>query len=243
MLEVEQGTVFEFRGEKFFIDMSPTHRRKSDELAFTLVKSQNYISVYEELANTFRPASILELGIFQGGSYVLLDKLFEPLRMSAVDISPEPVAPLIRYLHRTPGRFAHFGVSQSDEPRLREIIKLDLMGTLDLVVDDASHTYEHSKRSFEVLFPLLSPNGLYVVEDWAWAHHRSYQAPDAPFAKLNALTSLLYEQIALMGSKSDISEIRILKNLYVIRKSAVAGVAPDNVWEGLMTRGRKILPI
>jgi hypothetical protein len=49
----------------------------------------------------FSPRSILELGIFQGGSYVLLDKLFRPRRMSAVEINQHPVAPLLRYVAAT----------------------------------------------------------------------------------------------------------------------------------------------
>jgi hypothetical protein len=41
---------------------------------------------------------------------------------------------------------------------------------LDLVIDDASHIYGPTKASFQALFPLLRPGGLYLIEDWAWAH-------------------------------------------------------------------------
>lgn len=57
--------------------------------------------VYEDLASGFSPRSILELGIFQGGSHVFLDKVFKPRRTSAVEISPQPAAPLLEYLSRT----------------------------------------------------------------------------------------------------------------------------------------------
>jgi hypothetical protein len=40
---------------------------------------------------------------------------------------------------------------------------------MNLVVDDASHTYEDTKASFETLFPLLQPGGIYAIEDWSWA--------------------------------------------------------------------------
>ena len=66
---------------------------------------------------------------------------------------------------------------------LRQIILRELADELDLVVDDASHTYEETKASFEFLFPLLRPGGIYVIEDWSWAHHPNYQSPDAPFSK------------------------------------------------------------
>eukprot|EP01065_Artemidia_motanka_P025120 TRINITY_DN30003_c0_g1_i1.p1 TRINITY_DN30003_c0_g1~~TRINITY_DN30003_c0_g1_i1.p1 ORF type:complete len:439 (+),score=79.62 TRINITY_DN30003_c0_g1_i1:74-1390(+) len=39
------------------------------------------------------------------------------------------------------------------------------MGSLDVVVDDGSHRADHQRLAFEVLFPILRPGGVYVVED------------------------------------------------------------------------------
>jgi hypothetical protein len=38
---------------------------------------------------------------------------------------------------------------------------------LDLVIDDASHLLGPTRSSFNVLFPLLRPGGVYVIEDWS----------------------------------------------------------------------------
>jgi cephalosporin hydroxylase len=88
--------------------------------------------------------------------------------MSAVDIKPQPVVPLLDYIADKEGRFVHFSTSQSDRKILEHIVRNDLANELDLVVDDASHTYEQTKASFEILFPLLHPGGIYVIEDWSW---------------------------------------------------------------------------
>ena len=97
-------------------------RRPSTSEAFTIMKSEPYLRVYEELASDFSPRSILELGIFQGGSYVFLEKLFRPRRMSAVEISPRPVVALLQYLSCAENRFVYFGTSQCDDEKLREIV-------------------------------------------------------------------------------------------------------------------------
>ena len=238
---------FSFGGENFVIDMSTTERRPSTSEAFTIVKNEHYLRIYEDLASGFSPRSILELGIFQGGSYVLLDKLFSPRRMSAVDISGQPVARLLQYVADKEGRFVHFSTSQSDREILEHIVRNELADELDLVVDDASHTYEQTRSSFEILFPLLRPGGIYSVEDWNWAHHPDFQAPDAPWTKNPALSNLLFEQIMLMGSAWSISEIRVWKFLYLIRKSKTAFRAPDigqegkggSVFDQILSRGRK----
>jgi predicted O-methyltransferase YrrM len=245
-IKIGSGGEFSLGGENFVIegDLPPKDRRPSTSEAFTIVKSEPYLRVYEELASVFSPRSILELGIFQGGSYVFMDKLFKPRRMSAVEISSKPVAPLLQYLSRTEDRFVHFATSQRDSEILRHIVLGELANELDLVVDDASHAYEETKTSFEVLFPLLRPGGIYVIEDWSWAHHHNYQSPDAPFSKRHALSNLLFEQIMLLGSTSAISEIRVWRFLYLIRKDSVRRIDASHNFNGasifdqILSRGR-----
>ena len=178
---------------------------------------------------------------------MLLDKLFKPRRISAVEIRGGPVAPLLQYVADKGGRFVHFSTSQSDRKILEHIVRNELANELDLVVDDASHTYAQTRASFEILFPLLRPAGIYSIEDWNWAHHPDFQAPDAPWSRDPALSNLLFEQIMLMGSGCSISEIRVWKFLYLIRKAETAFPAPDTGHQGsggslfdqIVSRGRK----
>jgi predicted O-methyltransferase YrrM len=245
-IAIGPGGEFSLGGENFVIDVSLKDRRPSTSDTFTIVKNEPYLRVYEQLAAGFSPRSILELGIFQGGSYVLLDKLFKPRRMSAVEISPQPVEPLLRYIAAMEGRFVHFSTSQCDREILGQIVRDELADELDLVVDDASHTYEQTKAAFEFLFPLLRPGGAYVIEDWSWAHAPRYQSPDAPLAKRRALSNLLFEQIMLMGSTSLIAEIRVWKFLYLIRKTETAfgrseagKVEGGSIFDQILSRGRE----
>src|SRR5438046_6387629 len=154
-IEIGPGQEFSLGGENFVITVPIKERRLSTSDAFTIAKNEPYIRVYEELASAFSPRSILELGIFQGGSYVFLDKLFKPRRISAVEISPKPVTPLLRYVADKEGRFVHFPTSQSDRNILDHIGPNALAHELDLLVVDASPTYEDAKPSYEILFPFM----------------------------------------------------------------------------------------
>ncbi len=71
-----------------------------------------------------------------------------------------------------------WAVDQQDSARLREIWQTEFRAPLDLVIDDASHLYGPTKTSFETLFPLLRPGGLYIIEDWAWGHWKEFLAPE-----------------------------------------------------------------
>ncbi len=248
-INIDPGGKFSLGGENFLIEVAvpAKDRHPSTADVFTIAKNEPYLRVYEQLASGFSPRSILELGIFQGGSYVFLDKLFKPRRISAVEIRSQPVEALWHYVSRNENRFVHFGTSQQDGEVLKQIVLGELADELDLVVDDASHTYEETKTSFEFLFPLLRPGGVYVIEDWSWAHHPNYQSPDAPFSNRNALSNLLFEQIMLLGSAPVISEIRIWKFLYLIHKAkgAVRNVDAsqtgkrESIFDQILSRGKK----
>src|SRR5262249_56438524 len=125
----------------------------------------------------FLPRRIVELGVWSGGSAVLWAELLRPDKLVAVDIAREDrmgednLANLRGYLRdrrlETRLRF-HWEVDQTDGPALRELVRSELGGVIDLVIDDASHAYSHTKRAFEVLFPLVRPGGWYAIEDWSW---------------------------------------------------------------------------
>lgn len=60
-------------------------------------------------------------------------------------------------------RIKTFRGSQIDEAFLKKVV--EETGTLDIIIDDGSHINEHVITTFKILFPLMSSNGIYVVED------------------------------------------------------------------------------
>jgi hypothetical protein len=63
---------------------------------------------------------------------------------------------------------AYYGIDQADATALRRIVAGEFAGApVDLVIDVASHVLAPTRSSFNVLFPLLRPGGVYVIEDWS----------------------------------------------------------------------------
>ena len=83
------------------------------------------------------------------------------------------------------------------------------------MVDDGSHQYEPSKTSLNVFLPMLREGGLYVIEDWAWAHwpdeyHQAKAASGEYGDQANPLTKLIFETAMLAASRPGIiSEIEL----------------------------------
>jgi len=60
-------------------------------------------------------------------------------------------------------RIKTFKGSQTEEEFLKKVA-VDI-GPIDIIIDDGSHQNDHVITSFNILFPFLSPNGIYVIED------------------------------------------------------------------------------
>lgn len=139
-----------------------------------VAKSRDQVERYLRLQQSMHAEVIVELGIFRGGSTALLEALFRPQRLVAIELSPEPAAALSGHIRRRgldeiirP----HYGINQADRDRVAAVMASELVGRpIDLVIDDASHLLQETRTAFETLFPLLRPGGFYVIEDWNADH-------------------------------------------------------------------------
>jgi len=79
-----------------------------------------------------------------------------------------------RHVQRCGDRLkVYYETSQSERAKVSKIIDDNFNAPLDLVIDDASHLYEHTKKALDVAFPRLKVGGLYIIEDWNWAHYNN----------------------------------------------------------------------
>jgi len=139
-----------------------------------VMKGRELVERYIDLGRELRPQVVVELGIRRGGSTALLNELYGPDVLVAVELAARPAPALQRYIERRGLADVvrpHYGVDQADRPRLAQILDAEIGDRpLDLVIDDASHRYVETRASFELLFPRLRPGGKFVLEDWNGRH-------------------------------------------------------------------------
>ena len=173
-------------------------RYKDSDHVLYMHKSVGQVNAYISLARDLersgrRMRDCLEIGVFRGGSAVFLHELFGLSRLVCIEKYSRPIPLLEAFAATHPTLRAFYGVDQADAGRLRQIILEQFPDGLDLVIDDASHLYEESRISFETAFPFLRPGGLYIIEDWPWAHQPDAQEPQHYLAHAVALTNLIFE--------------------------------------------------
>jgi predicted O-methyltransferase YrrM len=149
-----------------------SYRADSTSTSFYIRKEPESVRDLVALLDGFAGANIVELGIAGGGSAALMSLIASPKRLVAFELDERPVAGLEAFIaERGLGDVVHthYGVDQSDRDRLAAIVAAEFGDEpIDLVVDDASHLLAPTRASFEVLFPLVRPGGLYLIEDWNW---------------------------------------------------------------------------
>jgi predicted O-methyltransferase YrrM len=233
------ANAFEIDGIQFVVDYRPGKERgKSQRNEFILVKSKALIEFYQAMAQR-RPSAVLEIGMFEGGSLVLFDKLFRPDKLVGIDIRRQPIEPLEEYRAGRDHIQTYYGLSQSD-PKLADILKQEFPNGIDLVIDDASHLYEPSRATFEMCFPLLKGGGLYVIEDWSWSHKAGRQETTSGWFDKPALTNLIFDFIISMPTSEQIAQVAVYPHLAVVEKAKTAAGSIDLAEAQKRLRGRSL---
>lgn len=126
--------------------------------------SHYYTQHYQHHFHPFRKQAlnILEIGIggyanpWDGGHSLRMWKSYFPKAtiygLDIYDKSPH-----------NEHRIKTYKGNEIDEALLRQIVEDS--GGLDIIIDDGSHFNDHVIKTFQILFPLMNKNGIYVIED------------------------------------------------------------------------------
>ena len=220
-IEWKSPTEFTVDGVQFFCSLDD-YTRKSDDHRIIILKDRDSLESYRQVLGDRRVRNVMEFGILEGGSAVLFTLLMNLQKFVGIDLcaSAHGIEPFLARHEAGKKIKFHFGVSQSDERVVREIIKSEFANnSIDLIIDDASHQYANTKRSFEIAFPHLRPGGIYVIEDWGWPHWKGYSGHIGE----GAMSVLIFELVMVCATSPEvISDISIHPSFAFIRKSETA---------------------
>lgn len=130
------------------------------------VKSCHYFPIYERHFSRFRnlDVTLFEIGVWHGGSLKLWKQYFGPnAKIIGIDIEKKCRAAEEDQISVRIG-------SQSDVDFLDSVVAE--FGLPDIVIDDGSHVMSHVNATFDHLYPRLSKNAIYLVEDTFFSYWR-----------------------------------------------------------------------
>ena len=224
LLWSENSTWFSIDG-LFFVETQLECSRTdliAGQNAFSFYKMRHLVDEYRDFFSKLPPRKIqglLELGLYDGGSVPFWNEILNPMHHVGIDIQNKNNNNYLeKYISgKTESSIKTFwNTPQQDVEKLTIILDQEFGDLpLDLVIDDASHFYEESKKSFEIVFPKLSDGGMYIIEDWAWNHWTGVNYGDK-----KPLTNLIFEFIECLGTSRElISSISVFQGFCVVFKS------------------------
>jgi predicted O-methyltransferase YrrM len=212
---------FELDGLLFVCDFTTHLSRETNEQRIIIAKSPGLIdSLYKHLV-VIKPETMLEIGVAQGGSAFLYTSLLNLSKYVGLDIRREDskVFTLLKEKYGPDRVKLYYQTSQTDKPRIAQICHNEFGGRCDVVIDNGSHEYEASLQTVEVALPHLRPGGLYIVEDWGWAHWQGDKWQDRKKGynlDKPALSNLVFELIMLCASRPDILSYGVIEKGFAV---------------------------
>lgn len=119
----------------------------------------HYFPIYERHFSDWRNKALVfwEIGVQSGGSLQMWQRFFGPYAIIiGIDIDPDCAK------HSEDNIVVRIG-NQSDKAFLQSVV--DDFGPPDIILDDGSHVMSDILDTFMFMYPLLSKNGIYMVED------------------------------------------------------------------------------
>jgi cephalosporin hydroxylase len=225
-----------------------------------VLKNSTMLRTYLEFFAHHAIDNVLELGIHQGGSLLFFGMATDVKKIVGVDhrpVTPPPdtstkdstfcrnpaIDAIIESRGLTNRVRPYFGCEQDDRRALEAIVLTEFADKpLDLIIDDASHQLEETRRSFDILFPRLRTGGFYIIEDWQWAHLESaeYQK-GTKFGDKPALTNFIFELLVAYGGHYDLfSNITVRDWFVALQKGSYPADSTFELRSLLRMRGKSL---
>ncbi len=232
----------------FELSLDPSKRTTQERVV--LMKSRKLLDLYDDLFDRLSVRNVVEFGIFEGGSSIYFGACKSLNKYVGIDLrSHSPfVLSHLKSLGLSDVVKLYYETSQADNAAIDKIVTNEFGGEpIDMVIDDASHLLGLSRTTFENNFPKLRPGGIYVLDDWGWAHWiGTYQEQMGQWHDQPALSNLVFEITMAMASEPQlISKIEIGAGawLFITRGPGEMPAQDFKLSSIIRCRGRKLQEI
>jgi hypothetical protein len=198
-------------------------------------KWESYLPVYERLFRSFRgePIAVLEVGVQNGGSLEVLAKYFAAAtQIIGCDIDPQ----CGNLKFEDPRISVITGDINSPEVLLRVGSQTK---SIDVFIDDGSHFAADIVDTFVKYFPLVTPGGVYLIEDTHCLYWENWGGGILRANSAQQLFKLLTDVLNYEHWQDDLSLQAFLTTFFA--KSAIPAFLTEGWMESIEFRNSMIV--
>jgi hypothetical protein len=180
---------------------------------------------------------LVEIGVQNGGSLEIWGKFFKNVT-NIVGFDNDPKCANLKF---EDSRIKMF-IGDASSKETAQIVKNETTN-LGLVIDDGSHKSSDIIRSFLLLFPLVKPGGLYVIEDLHASYWQSWEGglsdPDSAMQFLKLLADVInFDHWGIDAKREDVFESMLITS-DLIKKSDLSEVGSVTFTDSLCVIRKK----
>lgn len=179
-------------------DMNDLERYFYDNSGRVIHKWLHYFEIYDRHFSRFRnkPITIVEIGVFKGGSLQMWKEYFGPqAHIYGIDIDPACKAYEEDRIKVAIG-------SQEDRKFLQSFAAS--VPRIDVLIDDGGHTMQQQIVTFEELYPHVDANGVYLCEDLHTSYWSDYGGGHRKSGSFIEYSKALIDQLNAWHARADI---------------------------------------
>jgi len=191
-------------------EKSPSRPRGTDKGV-----RHHYIGVYEKLLAEYRENAnvVVEIGVLAGFSLLMLDDYFRTATIHGIDRNGRIEDEVKK---RDSIIFHHMDIvgrpDSSNQDAVMNLVRFDALfpdGSVDIVIDDASHRPLDQLAACSIMLPKLRKNGLMIIEDvYDMRLKALYRAFSASLTIYDGRCSGAYDSVLFVLEPSSIGSVK-----------------------------------
>jgi len=124
----------------------------------------SYDKIYDSIFKPYvdKEGSLLEIGVYGGGSLLLWQEYFNKMKIIGLDI--QNIVPYTVFEMYNPDRVKYF-LEDAYSDETINFLKRNNLDKYDIIIDDGPHTEESQLRFVDLYLRMVHKNGLLVIED------------------------------------------------------------------------------
>jgi hypothetical protein len=133
-------------------------KKYNTDKASHLYRGISYLDIYDRHFSRIRNnvKKFVEIGVLNGHSLLMWREYFPNAEIVGIDINPE-------CKNYESDRIKIIIGDQNNDLFLKELS--ENLGPIDILLDDGSHITSHQVKSFNYLYPSITKEGFYLIED------------------------------------------------------------------------------
>lgn len=202
-------------------------------------KWMNYLDIYEPYLSSYvnKNASILEIGVQNGGHLQILRKYLGNAKIYGVDINQD-----VCKLDLDKG-ITVFCFDATQENLVNKNMR-DL--NFNIIIDDGSHNSSDVIKTFQIMFSKVTPGGLYIIEDMHTSYWKEYgggyKAPHSQIEYFKSLIDLLNTYHINANDSSSSQDNKFYNNLSNIEKEFLEWIQSITFYDSVAVIKKFVTP-